>query len=123
MYNPGRWKILSDIGLKKPSNQLLPSNGGGCLYPYGAVKKELVDAELIKSTALKADDLWVMFVCAESGTKVIKTCKYHKIFSVVTETQVVQLATANIYDDMYFERFNNLKNAFPTAYQRIVADK
>lgn len=123
MYNPGRWKILSDIGLRAPSSQLLPSNGGGCLYPFGAVKKELVDAEMIKKTALKADDLWVMFVCAESGTKVIKTCKYHKIFSVVTETQVVQLATANVLDGMYFERFNNLKNTFPTAYARIVADK
>ena len=123
MQNPGRWKTISDIGLKEPTYQLLPSNGGGCLYPFGAVKKDLVDAELIKKTALKADDLWVMFVCAESGTKVIKTCKYHKIFSLVVEAQVVQLATANILDGMYFERFNNLKNAFPTAYERIVANK
>lgn len=123
MQNPGRWKTISNVGLKEPSQQLLPSNGGGCLYPFGAVKKELVDAELIKSTALKADDLWVMFVCAESQTKVIKTCKYHKIFSVVTATQVVQLATANILDNMYFERFNNLKNAFPKAYSRIVSDR
>lgn len=123
MQNPGRWKTISDIGLKEPTYQLLPSNGGGCLYPSGAVKKELVDAELIKKTALKADDLWVMFVCAESETKVIKTCKYHKIFSLVVEAQVVQLATANILDGMYFERFNNLKNALPTAYERIVANK
>lgn len=123
MQNPGRWKTISNIGLKEPTYQLLPSNGGGCLYPFGAVKKDLVDAELIKKTALKADDLWVMFVCAESGTKVIKTCKYHKIFSLVVEAQVVQLATANILDGMYFERFNNLKNAFPTAYERIVANK
>ena len=122
MQNPGRWKTISNVGLTEPSYQLLPSNGGGCLYPFGAVKKELVDAELIKKTALKADDLWVMFACAESETKVIKTCKYHKIFSVVTDTQTVQLATDNILGDMYFERFNNLKNAFPVAYERIVAD-
>ncbi|MBQ2893337.1 MAG: glycosyltransferase family 2 protein [Oscillospiraceae bacterium] len=123
MQNPGRWKTISNIGLHEPSQKLLPSNGGGCLFPFGAVKKELVDAELIKKTALKADDLWVMFMCAESDTKVIKTCKYHRIFSVVTESQVVQLATANILDGMYFERFNNLKNAFPTAYERIVTNK
>ena len=119
MNNPGRWDTISDIGLKEPSFQLLPSNGGGCLYPFGAVNKELIDSEMIKKTALKADDLWVMFVSAQSGTRVIKTCKYHKIFSVVTETQVVQLATANVLDNMYFERFENLKNAFPTAYERI----
>ena len=123
MNNPGRWKTISDIGFKEPTFRILPSNGGGCLFPFDAVNKELVDAETIKKTALKADDLWVMFMCAESGTKVIKTCKYHKIFSVVQETQIVQLATANIVDNMYFERFEKLKNAFPNAYNRIISNK
>ncbi|MBO4950846.1 MAG: glycosyltransferase family 2 protein [Clostridia bacterium] len=122
MNNPGRWETISNIGLEVPTYKILPSNGGGCLYPFGAVRKELVDADNIKKTALKADDLWVMFVCAESGTKIIKTCKYHKIFSVVLETQVVQLATDNVACNMYFERFDNLKNAFPTAYNRIVSN-
>lgn len=123
VVNPGRWDTISDIGLKKPSFKLAPSTGGGCLYPYGTMSKELLNINDIKEIALRGDDMWVMFVATQSGTPIIKTCKFHKSFSVVANSQEQQLSTKNIINNEYEETLNRLIEKFPEAWERTISDK
>lgn len=114
--NPGRWKTISNVGVDNPTYQLLPSNGGGVLYPYRALSPDSYNAEKIKALALRADDLWMMFMALEKGTKTVKTVKYHKTFTVVSDSQNEQLATGNIYGNAYIDFFNRLIKEYPDAW-------
>lgn len=120
--NPGRWNTISNVGVKLPSYRLAPSTGGGCLYPYGAIKLNLLKPDDICEIALRGDDLWIMFVAAESSTKFIKTHKYHKIFSIIRYTQISQLAIDNILNNQYTNILEKLKAKFPKAWEKIIND-
>ena len=120
--NPGRWDTISSIAVKKPSFSACPSGGGGCLLPYGAFYKDAHDKEKIKRLALRGDDLWYMFMAAENKTPVIKTRKYHRIFSTVNNSQEFQLATDNIVQNGYEEIMENLAKEYPEAMRRILTD-
>ena len=122
-YNPGRWKTISTIGTKEPTFSMNPSPGGGCLIPYGAFYKDAVNEECFTSLAYKNDDLWYMFMCAENGTRMIKTRKFHRSFSVVTGSQVEQMATENVVGDRNINIMDGLMKAYPTAWHRILSDK
>ena len=92
--------------------------------PKCAFHPDAVNEDKINELAYnKNDDLWYMFMCAENKTRMIKTRKYHRIFSVVTGSQVVQLATENVVADINVEVMEGLKKAYPDAWQRIVTDK
>ena len=121
--NPGRWKTISDIGVHVPTFSMNPSPGGGCLIPYGAFYRDALNEECFTSLAYKNDDLWYMFMCAENGTRMIKTHKYHKTFSVVDGSQVEQMATENVVEGKNLPIMNALIVAYPTAWQRILTDK
>ena len=122
--NPGRWQTISSIGVKNPTYSMNPSPGGGCLMPKCAFHSDAVNEDKINELAYnKNDDLWYMFMCAENKTRMIKTRKYHRIFSVVTGSQVVQLATENVVADINVEVMEGLKKAYPDAWKRIVTDK
>ena len=120
--NPGRWKVISDVGCKVPSFGLNPSPGGGCLIPYGAFYKDAYDEAKIRELAYKNDDLWYMFMAAENGTRTVKTRKYHKIFTLVAGSQVVQMATENVVGNKNVIVMKNLAQHYPLAYRRIVED-
>lgn len=122
ILNPGRWDTISDIGIKAPSYSLNPSPGGGCLIPYKAFYKDAVNEELIRKYAYKNDDLWYMFMCAENQTKIIKTRKYHKIFTLIEGSQVVQMATENVVNGKNQEIMKDLIRRFPEAWNRIIND-
>lgn len=94
--NPGRWKTISSIGIDKPTYSMNPSPGGGCLIPFGAFYSDATKEECFRSLAYKNDDLWYMFMCAANGTRMVKTRKYHKIFSVIDGSQGEQMATENV---------------------------
>lgn len=120
LNNPGRWKVISDVGCKSPSYGLNPSPGGGCLIPYGAFYKDAFDETIIRELAYKNDDLWYMFMAAENGTRTIKTRKYHKIFSLITGSQTTQMAEENVMGNKNVEVMQHLKKYYPTAYNRIM---
>lgn len=120
--NPGRWRTISDTGVKTPTFSLNPSPGGGCLIPYNCFYKDAVDEKCFTSLAYKNDDLWYMFMCAENGTRMIKTRKYHKTFSLAKGSQVEQMATENVSGNKNVEIMKNLKKAYPVAWRRILMD-
>lgn len=117
--NPGRWKTISNEGVKIPTYKLLPSNGGGVLYPYGSLFSDSYDVKKIKELCLRADDLWMMFMALKQGTKTIKTHKYHKTFSVIGDSQEQQLATGNIINNNYIKCLKNMINFYPDAWSYV----
>ena len=123
LYNPGKWDTISDVGVNMPSYSLNPSPGGGCLIPYGAFYKDAINEEKFRELAYKNDDLWYMFMCAQNGTKIVKTRKYHKIFSLVEGSQVVQMATENVQQNKNVEIMQGLIEEYPEAWRRIKEDR
>lgn len=121
--NPGLWKTLSSVGVKKPTYSLNPSPGGGCLIPKGAFHIDAINEEKIRALAYKNDDLWYMFMCAQNKTRIIKTRKYHKPFSVIIGSQVEQMATENVLGNKNVEAMERLIKAYPEAWKRIVTDE
>ena len=121
--NPGRWKPHSSRGVKKPTFSMNPSPGGGCLIPYGAFYHDAINEEKIRSLAYKNDDLWYMFMCAQQGTKMVKTRKNHRTFSLIAGSQTVQMATENVAGNKNAEIMVGLKKAYPLAWERINSAK
>lgn len=123
LYMPGRWRIISSVGVKKPTYSMNPSPGGGCLFPYNAMHKDATNEAKIKEYALKVDDVWNMFMCANNLTRMIKTRKYHKTFSVISNSQIEQLASVNIGGNNYTAVTKKLIKVYPKAWERILTDK
>ena len=123
LKNPGLWKVISDVGVKKPTYSMNPSPGGGCLIPYGAFFKDAQNEEIIRRLAYKNDDLWYMFMCAENGTRMIKTRKYHRTFTTVAGSQIEQMATENVIGNKNAEIMEGLIAAYPKAWARICTDR
>lgn len=121
--NPGKWKTISDMGVKEPTYSMNPSPGGGCLIPYGAFYKDAGNESVIRELAYKNDDLWYMFMCAQNGTRMIKTRKYHKPFSTIRGSQVEQMAFENVNNNYNSVVLEKLKKAYPIAWKRIYTDK
>ncbi len=121
--NPGSWKVISNIGIHKSTYSMNPSPGGGCLIPKDAFFKDAVNEEKIRALAYKNDDLWYMFMCAENKTRMIKTRKYHRSFSVIDGSQTVQMATENVVNNKNVLIMEGLKSAYPEAWRRIITDE
>lgn len=122
-HNPGLWKIISSVGVKKPTYSMNPSPGGGCLIPKGAFYIDATNEEKIRELAYKNDDLWYMFMCAQNKTKMVKTRKYHRTFSVIDGSQSEQMAIENVLGNRNAIILEGLKSAYPDAWNRIVTDK
>lgn len=121
--NPGRWTTISNVGVETPTYSLNPSPGGGCLIPFGAFHPDAVKEDCFRQLAFKNDDLWYMFMCAANGTRMIKTRKYHRVFSVIKGSQIEQMATENVARERNKVILEGLINAYPKAWQRILTDK
>ncbi len=121
--NPGKWKAISSMGVKKPTYSMNPSPGGGCLIPKGAFYMDATNEEKIRELAYKNDDLWYMFMCAQNKTRMVKTRKYHRTFSVVKGSQTEQMATENVAGNRNAIIMEGLKKAYPVAWERIITDK
>ena len=120
---PGRWKTISSVGVKTPTYSMNPSPGSGCLFPYGAMHKDATNEEKLRELALRADDVWNMFMCVSNSTRMIKTRKYHKIFSLISTSQNEQLATGNVGGSNYSIVMEKLIREYPKAWERILTDK
>lgn len=123
IHLPGRWDTISNIGVSKPSYSLCPSTGGGCLIPYKTFPKEAFNVENIKNLSLRSDDIWNMYMCAINHKRIIKTRKYHRIFTTVLSSQETSLSYDNIINRQDEVCMLKLKEAYPEAYERIMTDK
>ena len=121
--NPGLWKIISSVGTKKPTYSMNPSPGGGCLIPKGAFHPDAVNEAKIRTLAYKNDDLWYMFMCALNKTRMVKTRKYHRTFSVVDGSQGEQMATENVLGNRNAVIMERLIEVYPEAWERILTDE
>lgn len=113
------WKLITKEGINAPSLKIMPSTGGGCLYPPNAVSEIVYDWELIKKYALSADDLWMKAMSLLKGTQVIKTKKYSKPFSIVENSQKEHLGYTNIILGQNNIVVNNLLKLFPTLFDEL----
>ncbi len=123
IINPGRWSPISKVGLKKPSYRLLSGPGGGCLLPPGALYKDACDPEIIKKLALRADDLWLMFMTVQNDVGVVRTHRYHRTFIVYDTNQAVQLGKEAIYQGHYEKSLADLSEAYPHAFDNMLSEK
>lgn len=121
--NPGRWKTISSRGVSRPIYGMNPSPGGGCLIPHGTFYKDAIDEEKIRRLAYKNDDLWYMFMCAENGTRIVKTRKYHRYFSLVSGSQEEQMATDNVINNRNVLIMEGLRTEYPLAWERITSEE
>jgi len=64
-----------------------------------------------------------MFMAAENGTRTVKTQKYHKPFSLISESQTVQMATENVVGNRNQIIMDRLRKEYPVAYERILHDE
>lgn len=122
LVNPGYWSTNSDVGLHQGSYCILASPGGGCLLPPKALYKDANNCDLIQKYALKTGDIWLMFMACENDTKIMRTYKYHRIFILSEDEQKVQLGREAIYQGRYVKTFNELKDAYPHAYQNMMME-
>lgn len=89
------WKVLTNTGVKSPSNLVMPSTGGGTLYPPNMFGVELFNLANIKKLAWTADDLWMKAMELYYEINVVKTRKYHRTFTVVEKEQKEKLSERN----------------------------
>lgn len=123
MFNPGKWLTISDVGVKTPSYSINPSPGGGCLIPYKAFHEDACNEEKIRELAYKNDDIWYMFMCVNNGTKIVKTRKYHRIFTAIAGSQIEQMAIENVVNNYNEVVVKKLREVYPETWEKIVTDK
>lgn len=116
------WKIHSSIGVKKPSSRLFPSTGGGTLYPYKSVNEEAFNIKKMKELAFSADDLWMRFMSALNGTKIIKTRMNHKTFSTLEGSQKESLQVLNCIGGENDRVIERLSQEYPNAVKNIFGE-
>jgi glycosyltransferase involved in cell wall biosynthesis len=106
-----KWRRPLRKWLRTNKNKLAPQNSlfavgvGGILYPPRCMDaKILFDAEKIKKTCLRADDMWLKAVQLKSGTKVTILPEHKKFRQKPVATQKTALHKGNIGNndnDMY----------------------
>jgi hypothetical protein len=121
IINPySKWKVYSPEGVYKPSTKIMPSTGGGTLYPPNSVNERVFDINAIKKYALTADDLWMKTMSLLNKTFVVKTRKYHKPFTVVNGTQSFHLAQENCLGGKNDMCMHVLMNKYPSAMYNLI---
>jgi hypothetical protein len=116
------WKVLSSVGAKRPSIKIMPSTGGGCLYPPNVMDDIVFNQEYITKYALSADDIWMKAMSLLKNIKVVKTAKYHRTFSVVDNTQHVQLSFLNDIHGQNDVVVHNLMKLIPSAFENLMRE-
>lgn len=95
------WNLISNEGVQKPSSNLMPSTGSGCLYPYKILNERVFNREEIKKYAETSDDLWIGFNCLYSKVKIVKTTKYLPTFCMVSSSQTESISADVNFFEMY----------------------
>lgn len=81
-----------------PRRDLFPTGFGGVLYPPHSLSPHVFDEDAIRSTCIKADDLWLKIMSALVGTTVVTP---HPLLTpeYVPDTQDVALCLDNLDKD------------------------
>lgn len=66
-----KWATIREA--EGPSFNILPTGVGGVLYPPHVYDDHIFDIDAILKTCLRADDLWLNFMCRYKGTMAVKT--------------------------------------------------
>ena len=72
--------------------------------------------------AFSADDLWMRFMSALNGTKIVKTVKNHKTFTVIDGSQAESLQVENCIGGANDKALTLLKQNYPEAFDNIFSD-
>lgn len=68
-----RWEMNArDERARRPATDLVPTTGGGALYPPGSLSAEVLDRSLFQRLAPTADDLWFYWMARRAGSKIMK---------------------------------------------------
>lgn len=81
---------------KSPSKAILPTGGGGTLYPPGSLHPDAFNSNLIKKLSLNADDIWLKFMSLKNNRLSVTNKLYNKQFITVQRTQGEKLVNINI---------------------------
>jgi hypothetical protein len=114
-----KWRIISEEGVRKPSIKIMPSTGGGCLYPPNSVSDKVYDWNYIQESALTADDIWMKAMGLLKGAKVVKTSKFQKTFSLIENSQKEHLAFLNDIQGQNDVVIKKLLHSFPTLFDEV----
>lgn len=86
------WSTI--MGTEGPSYNIIPTGVGGVLYPPHCYDEQIFNINAIKETCIRADDLWLNFMCRLKGTKVVTTgLKFSPI--TIEASQSVALCKSN----------------------------
>ena len=116
----GRWQVHSPVGVGEPVSCVFPSTGGGTLYPFGAVHQDAFSVSVMQENAFTADDLWIRFMSARKGTKVVKTRKNHRTFTTVEGSQTESLQAVNCLEGENDRVLARLSRLYPEAVSEIL---
>jgi len=116
---PSEWEVVSDEGVYEPSYRILASPGGGCLLFKGALFTDVLDVEIVKKY-IRVGDMFLMFMALMKGTKIIKTEKYHRLFTLVDRNQPTQMGKDAIFKGHYLNAFQRLINEYPEAFKKLI---
>lgn len=82
------------VGVEGPSFNILPTGVGGVLYPPHVYDDHIFDIDAIVNTCLRADDLWLNFMCRYKGSMIVTTgLKFEPI--AISATQKEALCKTN----------------------------
>jgi hypothetical protein len=97
----------------------MASTGAGTLYPPGLLDERVFDKDTIKKHCLSADDIWMKTMSLLKGTKVVKTKKYPRPFTIISDSQTETLALENIFGGKNDQCVASMQKLFPEAFQKL----
>ena len=109
--NPYRkWERDYNASIFEPRFDLLATGVGGILYPPGLISKTLFDKELIKSTCLYADDLWLKYNEVISEIPVVHAHP-EQLSTVISGSQENALYLQNLTENKNDQQFAAILDA------------
>lgn len=116
-----QWKTNTKEGSFQPSIYIMPSTGGGVLYPPHSVNLEVLNNKVFMEIAPFTDDLWVKSMSILNNTLVVKVAEKCKPFTVRSITQRVSLDKINCsnMDQNNNLSFKNILSKYPLIKERI----
>ena len=103
---------------QKPSHKNVALGYNGVLYPSFPFKKDMFDKELIKTSSLKADDLWLKAMEIKSGIKVA-TGRYFCRGVEIGGSQKISLGKVNINQNQNDTQWSKLCELYNINEQTI----
>jgi len=102
---------------------LVPTGGGGTLYPIGGLPAETFEVDLIKRLCFHADDIWLKMMSLRTGTMVVTNGRYNKDFITVGSTQTEKLVLQNVKQGGNDDQLKNVLAHFQMDIKELVSQQ